>query len=296
MRLLDLAPSSRSLLGLLAALPAVTGCMTVDLWGGYYFPSARDPETPVANAPEVKLDASWGVGVGVTAFYDHDQKLRVGPTAGAEYVSVKGEGVGSEEGYTSAMVGVRGDYQISGGDTKLMASVAGALGKGEVFGTRISHTSAWLGASAAWYEDGDSYDAVYLGAGLRYIGGAQKGTEAGDRGITIFGPEVRLSFPISFMGSAEAGGGGGGGGGDGQYAKKVTLPDGSNVIPPLAGAMRKKGCSIVELASNAVIGDCWNGRIGYIQEGNEVIIACGKSVSGSACEDMNRALADEAAR
>lgn len=285
----------RSLVSLLAALPALTGCMTVDLWGGYYFPTARDPDQPVAGAPEAKLDATWGAGVGVSVFYDHDQKFRVGANGGGEYVAVSGEGVPGEAEYTAAPVGLRVDYTISDGDTKLMASVAAALGKGEALGTRISHTSGWVGATAAWYEDGDSYDAVMLGAGLRYIGGAQKDDGPGNRGITIVGPEVRLSFPIGFLGSAEAGGGGGGGG-DGQYAKKVTLPDDSSVVAPLAGAMRRKGCSIVELASNAVIGDCWGGRIGYMQEGREVLIACGKGVSASTCEDMNRTLADEATR
>lgn len=282
---------------MMLALPTVSGCATVDLWGGYYLPSAKDPKTPVANQAEMSVDASWGVGIGTTVFYDHDQKFRIGASAGANYIPIKAENA-PDKSFTDASVGLSGHYAITGDETKLLAALALGYGGGTALGTEVKVISGWAGVAAGFYES-DSYNALLLGLGVRYINASQSDDTAGHRGVGMWGPELRIGVPLAYLfGGSSGSSGGSGGGGDDMNAWAVDIGDNENMIPALALGLRKNGCGIVKRASNAVIGDCGTGRgrIGYIQEGSKILIACPGSTTMSQCRQLNSDVIEAAKR
>ncbi|MEB2321457.1 MAG: hypothetical protein OZ921_03005 [Sorangiineae bacterium] len=274
------------------ALPTVSGCATVDLWGGYYLPSAKDPKTPVANQAEMSVDASWGIGIGTTVFYDHDQKLRIGASASANYIPIKAENA-PDKSFTDGSIGLSGHYALTGEETKLLAALALGYGGGTALGTEVKVISGWAGVAAGFYGGSGSYNALLLGLGVRYINASQSDDTAGHRGVGMWGPEFRIGVPVAYL----FGGGGGGSGGGGSDLNGWTVDIGSdkNMIPALAQGLRRKGCTVKE-ESNAVFGGCEAGAIGYVQKGSQVLIACTDDLSESQCRQLNSDVIEAAKR
>ena len=280
------------LLGALA--PTLSGCMFLELNGGYYPITSYDaPSGAPAGGPE--LSSKFGFGISLGTYIEFSQTVRI--AAGGEFGRVLIEDSDGGEGHINrAAPGARTDVSVMdvGDDTKVRATAEALFGSSTLVYTPKDGSeqsfedgknfSLFIGATYAWFEN--DTDTLMASVGPHYI------KSSNDEGGSVSSTGIGIKLTISA--NLFAGGGGSGSdtpseGGEGIVAITMTLANESSIIGDFANAARSHGCSVDE-KSNQVIARCSEGNIVYLQNGKKAIALCQKGMSEGECNQLHQKL------
>lgn len=283
---------SVALLSLLA--PLSTGCMFLEVNGGYYPSTSYDAPNEAQIPKEAEPNASWSIGAGIGFYLEVAETVRVAPGANIQYAPLSSDGDG-EGTWTPSGVGGQIDVSVLEleSDEKVRATAAayfggGGLsynaGSGEQDAKGVSSTNLFLGATYAIFDT--ETDTIQISLGPQYIKSSTN--DAGD--ITAIGLHLKLTISADLFADS-GGGGGGGGGGDGLEGIKFDLPNSSNIIPALAHGARQAGCSVTE-KSDGLAAECSEGNIVYVQKNTTLLAVCQRGMSAGQCRSLHKRILD----
>lgn len=271
--------------------PATSGCMFLEVNGGYYPSTSYDAPGGASVPDSAKPSASWGLGLGVGFYLEVAETVRVAPGANLHYMPLSNDDDGSGS-WTATGVGGQIDVSVLElePDEKLRATGAfytggGGVtfdpGTGEQDAEGVSTTQVFLGATYAMFDN--ETDTIQISLGPQYI--KTTTDDAGD--LSALGVHLKLTISADLFADSGGGGGGGGGGGSGRIEGiKFDLPGTTNVIPALSQGARNAGCSVSE-KSDGLGAECSEGNIVYVQKGSTLVALCQKGMSKSQCRSLH---------